>query len=316
MSHDAEMEDLRAGVSCAVVLEQHPPPWQIDRRESTRRCLKYRRGDGEIILVTHEGRGWWDPGSTAKGDVFSLVQHLEPGLNLGQVRKILRPLAGIAPTFPEYLRAPSRGGPSIPFDARWARRSSPTRNSAAWRYLTETRHLPEQVVVAAVRAEVLREGPHASAWFAHRDQDGRLTGFEMRGPNYRGFSTGGDKTLFRLTGRSEPSAAPANRVIVTEAPIDAMSVAALEDLRARSLYVAVGGGMGPQTLRCLDLVLRDLAGVPGAALVIATDADRAGDAYAARLEAMGQALGVRCERMRPPAEGDDWNGMLGKGRGP
>ena len=83
MSHDAELDELRAGVSCAVLLERHPPPWQLDKRESTRRCLKYRRGEGEIILVTHEGRGWWDPGSTAKGDVFSLVQHLEPGLNLG-----------------------------------------------------------------------------------------------------------------------------------------------------------------------------------------------------------------------------------------
>ena len=73
MSHDAELDELRAGVSCAVLLERHPPPWQLDKRESTRRCLKYRRGEGEIILVTHEGRGWWDPGSTAKGDVFSLV---------------------------------------------------------------------------------------------------------------------------------------------------------------------------------------------------------------------------------------------------
>ncbi len=80
MSHDAELDELRAGVSCAVLLERHPPPWQLDKGESTRRCLKYRRGEGEIILVTHEGRGWWDPGSTAKGDVFSLVQHLEPGL--------------------------------------------------------------------------------------------------------------------------------------------------------------------------------------------------------------------------------------------
>lgn len=316
MSHDAELNDLRAGVSCAVLLEQHPPPWQLDRRESTRRCLKYRRGKGEVILVTHEGRGWWDPGSSAKGDVFSLVQHLEPGLNLGQVRKVLRPLAGISPAFPEHLRAPSRRGPSIPFDARWKRRPLPVRNSDAWRYLTVTRRLPDPIVVAAIGSGVLREGPHASVWFAHRDQDGRLTGFEMRGPDYRGFSTGGHKTLFRLHGRPRPSATPVQRVVVTEAPIDAMSVAALEDLRADSLYVAVGGGMGPQTLRCLDLLLRDLAGLPGAALMIATDADRAGDAYAQSLAEIGRAAGVRSVRMRPPIDGEDWNGMLEQGRGP
>ncbi len=106
-----------------------------------------------------------------------------------------------------------------------------------------------------------------------------------------------------------------SRLVVTEAPIDAMSVAALEDLRPDSLYVAVGGGMGPETLRCLDLLLRDLATIPGATLVAATDADRAGDNYAVRLEDMGRAAGVRCERLRPPVDGEDWNGMLGKGRG-
>ena len=67
------------------------------------------------------------------------------------------------------------------------------------------------VVLAAIRAGVLREGPYASAWFAHRDQDGWLTGIEMRGPDYRGFSPGGDKTLFRLPGRLPSSAVPVRR---------------------------------------------------------------------------------------------------------
>ncbi len=310
MSHDAELDELRAGVSCAVLLERHPPPWQLDKGESTRRCLKYRRGKGEIILVTHEGRGWWDPGSTAKGDVFSLVQHLEPGLNLGQVRKVLRPLAGLSPSFPKHLRKTERNKPVVPFDMRWGRRRVPGRSSPTWRYLTETRGLPDPVVVAAIRAGVLREGPYASAWFAHHDHDGRLTGFEMRGPDYRGFSTGGDKTLFRLPGRVMTSSAAMSRLLVAEAPIDAMSVAAIERLRADTLYVAVTGGMGPETLKALDWQLRVNAPLSGAVLVAATDADHAGDGYAARLQEMAEAAGVRFERLRPPAEGQDWNDML------
>ena len=314
MSHDAELDELRAGVSCAVLLERHPPPWQLDKGESTRRCLKYRRGEGEIILVTHEGRGWWDPGSTAKGDVFSLVQHLEPGLNLGQVRKVLRPLAGVSPSFPEHLRVSAREKPVVPFDLRWARRPFLKRGSPCWGYLNGQRGLPEAVLVAAVRAGVLREGPYASAWFAHHDHGGRLTGFEMRGPDYRGFSTGGDKTLFRLPGRLATSSVPAGRLLVAEAPIDAMSVAAIERLRADTLYVAVTGGMGPETLRSLDLQLRVNAPLPGAMLVAATDADHAGDGYAARLEGMAEVAGVRFERLRPPVEGEDWNDRLRQGR--
>ncbi len=93
-----EVEELRAGVNCAMVLEKATPPWLLDRKESSKRCLKYRRGAGEIVIVTHGGAGWWDPTSDAKGDVFRLVQHLEPSLNFGEVRKMLRPLAGVNPT--------------------------------------------------------------------------------------------------------------------------------------------------------------------------------------------------------------------------
>ena len=70
---DAELELLKSGVSCATVLEQLPPPWRLDRRESTRGALKYRRGDGEVLIVSHQGKGWWDPMSDARGSVIDLV---------------------------------------------------------------------------------------------------------------------------------------------------------------------------------------------------------------------------------------------------
>jgi hypothetical protein len=68
--HDPEIEELRDKVHCAVVLERTPPPWKLDRKESTKLSLKYRRGKGEILIVSHGGKGWWDPTSDAKGDVF------------------------------------------------------------------------------------------------------------------------------------------------------------------------------------------------------------------------------------------------------
>ena len=45
--HDPEIEELREKVHCAVVLEQTPPCWRLDRKESTKLSLKYRRGKGE-----------------------------------------------------------------------------------------------------------------------------------------------------------------------------------------------------------------------------------------------------------------------------
>ena len=108
--HDPEIEELRDKVHCAVVLERTPPPWKLDRKESTKLSLKYRRGKGEILIVSHAGRGWWDPTSDAKGDVFRLVQKLEPGLSFGHVRKRLREFAGLSPSFPSADRAGRRQG--------------------------------------------------------------------------------------------------------------------------------------------------------------------------------------------------------------
>jgi hypothetical protein len=118
-AHDTEIELLKAGVSCAALLERLPPVWRLDRVQSTRRSLKYRRGDGEIVIVNHNGRGWWDPLSDRKGDIFTLVQHLDPGLSFGEARRLLRGFVGIAPTFPEALRVRRTASGSVATFGHW-----------------------------------------------------------------------------------------------------------------------------------------------------------------------------------------------------
>src|SRR5271154_3756006 len=171
---DPEIEELREKVHCAVVLEQTPPCWKLDRKESTKLSLKYRRGKGEILIVSHAGRGWWDPTSDAKGDVFRLVQRLEPGLSFGHVRKRLRAFAGLSPCFPSADRAGGRKEPDRAVAARWAERKAVWSNSPAWRYLKRQRGLSPAIIEAASVAGVLREGPVGSAWFAHFDGDGAV----------------------------------------------------------------------------------------------------------------------------------------------
>jgi hypothetical protein len=121
MSDDAELQVFRAGVNCAAVLESMAKGWKLDARQSTRRALKYRRGKGEVLIVNHDGRGWWDPMSDAKGDVFTLVQHLDPALNFGQVRQVLRRFVGVTPSYPELLRNAARSYPECPLHQRRGR---------------------------------------------------------------------------------------------------------------------------------------------------------------------------------------------------
>jgi hypothetical protein len=300
------IEQLKAGVSCAALLERLAPAWQLDRAESTRHSLKYRRGAGEILIVNHDGHGWWDPLSDCKGDIFSLVQYLDPGLSFGGACRLLRDFVGIAPAYSEAVRIRRARGLRIPIPERWDRRRPLARGSPAWRFLIEQRGLPESILIAARAADAVREGPRGSAWFAHRDGAGVLTGIEMRGGDYRNFSAGGGKTLFRLPG----GPGRLSRVAVSESAIDALSLAAMEGARPDTLYAATAGGMGPGTVAALGQLLQDLATGPAGLLVASTDADTAGRRYAARLEHMAAEAGVRFEAILPPNELNDWNDAL------
>lgn len=291
MMEKAELEDLKDKVPCATVLEHLG--FALDARESTRKAMKFRR-DAAIVIVIHDGKGWFDPLSDAKGDVFRLIEYLED-VPFVEAMHVVAGLVGFVSTAPVWEREARDSEPNLSIPERWQARRKPWRGSATWRYLAEARHLPEPIVRAASSVGVLREGPHGSMWAAHTDADGAVTGWEERGPDWRGFATGGAKVLFRL-GRPD-----AVRLCVTEAAIDAMSLAALEGPRADTLYLSTGGGWSPAT----DAAIRALVARTDVQFVAATDNNKQGDIYADRLLALAEESGCSAERLRPGA--DDWN---------
>ncbi len=289
-----KLEELRDRVPCAAVLEQ--AGFAIDVKESTRKAVKYRR-DAEIVIVIHEGRGWFDPLSDAKGDVFGLAEHLD-GVTFVEALDRLAALVGIVARDPAWSRPAGKPAHSSSVFERWATRRTPWQGSMTWRYLRSERCLPATIIREAIQSDVLREGPYGSMWAAHVNDDGTVTGWEERGPDWRGFSTGGSKILFRL------GSPVAMRLCVTEAAIDAMSLAAFEGLREGSVYLSTGGGWSPMT----DAAVRKLAARPGAVLVAATDSNSQGETFAGRLRAIADEVGCDWLRLKPPAE--DWNEAL------
>ncbi|PWI49797.1 hypothetical protein B5K03_34275 [Rhizobium phaseoli] len=289
-----KLEELRDRVPCTAVLEQ--AGFATDVKESTRKALKYRRG-AEIVIVIHGGRGWFDPLSDAKGDVFGLAEHLD-GVTFVEALGRVANLVGVIAADAVWSRPARSLAHSTSIRERWAKRRSPWQGSMTWRYLRTGRCLPATIIREAIYNDVLREGPYGSMWAAHVNDDGAVSGWEERGPNWRGFSTGGSKILFRL-GSSD-----ATRLCVTEAAIDAMSLAAFEGLRDSSLYLSTGGGWAPAT----EAAVRKLAARPGVVLVAATDANSQGETFAGRLRDIADEVGCDWLRLKPPAE--DWNEAL------
>lgn len=285
-----DIEELRQKVGCAALLEKDG--WKVDVKESTRRAIKYRR-DSNIIIVIHEGRGWFDPLSPAKGDVFSLAEHLGSVGFLDACDRVAETI-GFVPSKPAWQHPTTPKAPGSIAD-RWGHRVKPRDGSRAWRYLTDERGLPAVIVKQAVACDRLREGPKGSMWAAHNDSAGALTGWEERGPAWRGFASDGAKELFRFRpARSE-------RICITEAAIDAMSLAAIENQRSDTLYVSTGGGWSSAT----DEAIRSLAKRNNARLVAATDNNRQGDVYADRVRAIAAEARAEYARSRPRA--GDWN---------
>lgn len=292
----ADLEELRGKVPCSAVLEQ--AGFVLDLKESSRKAMKYRRA-AEIIIVIHDGEGWFDPLSDAKGDVFTLVEHLH-GIPFAAALYVVAELVGFVPSKPVWTREAGDRVPDLTIVERWRVRRKPWPGSATWRYLRDTRHIPERVIRKAIAGNLLREGPKSSMWAGHTDHAGQVTGWEERGPDWRGFATGGAKTLFRL-GRFD-----AVRLCVTEAAIDAMSLAAIEDVRSDTLYLSTSGGWAPATAEALRTYVQRA----GAHLVAATDNNAQGEIYAGRLRDLAAEAGCGFERMCPLAE--DWNAELGR----
>jgi hypothetical protein len=225
-----------------------------------------------------------------------LVQRLEPRLSFGHVRKRLREFAGLSPRFPEVDRAGGGYNPDRPVAERWAERKVVWRNSPTWRYLACKRWLPFVIIEAASAAGVLREGPAGSAWFAHLDGHGVVAHVDVRGPTYKGSLTGGAKLLFRLP----PKGPPLPRLVLAEAAIDALSVAAIESLRIDTLYAGTGGGMGAGAI---EVLLASIAMLPGALLCSAADANGPGDRFADRRRSIAEEFRIPFARLRPPFKG-------------
>ena len=110
----------------------------------------------------------------------------------------------------------------------------------------------------------------------------------------RGCSWDGTKTIDQFGARTP------RHLYITEAAIDALSMAAIESCSLDTLYASTAGGWSPAT----EAAVRQLAGRVDL-LVAATDRNSQGEAYADTLRQIAQRQDCGFQRLRPLR--DDWN---------
>jgi hypothetical protein len=229
-------------------------------------------------------------------------------LNLGEVRKELRPWVGLAPNPPPQPPATAYQKDVEPIKrdlaAVLAQFAGCTSIAHGHRYLEDERGIPRAVLEDPRFAGRIYTDQFHNAIFPHRDRNG-ICGFEIRNYRFRGFSKGGEKGLWYSRALPEDTT-----LIVSESGIDVLSYYALHR-PAQAHYFSIAGEMNPMQKILLASAMQKL---PRAGTVIAaTDHDPGGVNLARKIreiaeEAARQDLGVIDHR--PEIEGQDWNNVL------
>lgn len=273
--------------------------WELDQAESTRDSFKFRRGSHVLIVREREDGVWQYFNPQDPQDNGTIIQYLQRrngvGFTLGHVRKHLRgkPRGGMVPKWARAARVPK------PLDlaavaARW---------EAAQPVFDLPHYLEGRNITAATVAAFaasLRMDKRGNVLFSHTNDAGQVVGYEISGPDFKGFSKGGVRVLCRLgpIDGGEPV-----KIALVESGVDALSLAQLVG-RRDALFVSTGGALSPHTLNAIKSAA---ARYPVAEILLAFDADEAGESYARQVtQALEGRDGVR--RVAPQAK--DWNDIL------
>jgi len=281
--------------------------YELDRRNCSRSCAVMRHhSDSKLVVTRSASSGHWiyfsvtDDGD--KGTIIDLLQRRR-GLNLGQVRKALRPWIGegamqrprpAAGSFAPRLEPVLRDRQAV------LQAFSKLHECDVHPYLV-TRGIPAEIQSSVCFAGTFRLDHRNNIVFPHHDEDG-LCGFERKNRGFAGFSEGGARGLWT----SNPTVV-LRTLVVGEAVIDLMSFHILHP-DPGALYAATSGSWGPKTGELLRSAIQRL---PSDGLVkLAFDNDAQGDRYAEALQQLCEEAGGACVRILPPERDTDWNDHL------
>jgi hypothetical protein len=291
---NTEISRFKAEIDLAAWLESQG--WQKDINASCRSSAVLVNGDEKLIVGKQRGNFVYKNTRT-EGDQGSIIDFIQKrqGLNLGQVRKTLRPaLTG------DFTPKHDWKAPAYAVDAaqdKWVR----GREVFDFAYLKGRGIDP--ATVKAYSPAIRQDPTTKDLYFLHRGQQG-FSGYEIKKPDNTGrFSAGGEKTFFPL---QRAGADPVSRVVVTETALDALSYAQMEGMREDTAYVSIAGNPSESQLD----QLRSLCGQPRIQMVVlAHDKDKGGDEQAEKCQEALAESPAKVER-ETPASGKDWNEML------
>jgi hypothetical protein len=303
--HDDELHRLKSDIHLVhYVVDRYG--YQRDRRESSvsSHVLRHPATDDKII-VRKDRDGHWTYFSVRDdrdhGSIIDFVQRRGRHLSLGSVREELRQWLGTPRPMPDFALPRAREVPRDPHPVGEVFEAA--RLVGTWAYLS-ARGLRHETLCHPRFAGTWRVDARGNVLFAHTDDRGVLTGFEVKNRGFTGFAPGGTKTAWQSAARAEDRA-----LVVTESAIDALSYHQLHAGKSEAVrYMSTAGAPSPGQFELLERIFSRLP--PASTVVAAVDADEAGHKLAIRIEAVvGRVQSVAFRRDAPDGA-KDWNDVL------
>jgi len=270
--------------------------YEKDAKESSASSICMRCGNDKLIVTTDQrGHGiYFDVHDDSNnGTIIDFIQKLE-GLNLGQVRKQLRPLVGIHEeiNIKTRISKPKRTDKNFNQILMNVNRMKQVKNHS---YL-ESRGIFE----VDRRFDVLTDARN-NVIFPHRKLDSSCSGYEIKNRNFTGFSPSSEKSFF-ATNNIES----ARIIYLVESGIDALSLANMQR-DSSAAYISFGGGFSLQQVQGL----KELLNSTDAEIVSAFDNDEMGEKYHAKVSEALLDIDKTPSRLVPV--NNDWNDDLKAG---
>lgn len=298
-------------------------PRGMDRQLSYGLEMIDGRGDRVSIKRRHGAADVWCPASHSEaggGTIVQWLQQRESSGNIGQTRQLLREIVGtipvtasMSPSSPSPVQA--MGRPKRVEDLAPAERDAVAAVTRRWAAMVEGASDRLAAVrgfttktIERFRAHLRLDRLGRDCW-AHRDNEGRVVGYEIKGDRgdgdqraYSGFAQGGKRWLGRFGDWGQSP----ERIVVVESGAEAMAFDQHHGGPAGTLYLSTAGQPSAESMVEMQSLARRW---PEASWALAYNRDVAGSVFCRGVEvALRRANpAVRIEDARPPPSFKDWS---------
>jgi hypothetical protein len=307
VNDDDELTTFKTGIDLRRYLSDRG--YEIDHCRSTLTEMYMRSQDDKVNVGRKPNKEWvwYSFLDKTGGTILNFLALRQDISNLGERRKYLRRWMAL---HPDPWQVPP---PVDPPEKDLAAVRSQCAGLAIVRrhpYLENERRIPRHIIDSSRFYGSIRSNRYGNAVFLHRGADGKASGWEARGRDFKGFCAGGIKGLWQS--KRLPND---DRLVFAESGINCLSYAALYP----NPHTRFASTAGTPSRRQQQLIGAAIAAMPaGSYIIAAMDADRPGRQHADSIREIFRSLSRSDLEFREhyPLEGTDWNDLLRRGLTP